>query len=198
MYTVSTDNVTLVTAPASEPVSVSTAKDHLRVDIADDDTLIGALITAAREFCEVYTGRSFVERTYRADLAGFVDNIWLPYAPIASITSVQYYNTDSPSTLTAWDAANYQLWNDRLIRADGASFPSVGANRPDAVQITYVAGWLDDASPRADATPGAVKQAILMMVGDMYENREEQVLYPGMLLQNPVVMRLLHSYRLYR
>lgn len=198
MYKLSKDNVTLVTAPTSEPVDVYEAKDHLRVDINDDDNLIKGLIQAAREYCELYTGRSFAARTYRADLPYFYDSLSLPYAPIASITSYKYYNTDSPSTLTTWASTNYQLWNDILMRNDGVSYPQIGVNRPDAVQITYEAAWLNQDSPRTDATPQAVKQAILLMVGELYEHREATVLYPGQLLSNPTYHALLNAYRCYR
>jgi len=40
------------TAPAVEPVSLSEAKTHCRVDTSDDDAYIGSLITVAREYLE--------------------------------------------------------------------------------------------------------------------------------------------------
>ncbi|MCR4443215.1 MAG: head-tail connector protein [Peptococcaceae bacterium] len=44
-------NLILIEGPPAEPVSLEEAKLHLRVDGNEEDTLISALITAAREFC---------------------------------------------------------------------------------------------------------------------------------------------------
>lgn len=189
--------LTVTVPPASEPVTVAEAKSHLRVDISDDDTLIGSLITAAREYVELFTGQSFIQRTYRADVVNFASAIRLPRGPVISVSSVKYYDTSSPETLTTWAASNYYLHNDILWRVEGVSFPSVGS-RVDNVQITYTAGWLDQSSPRADATPQAIQQAILLLVGDLYENRESQVLYPGQLLENRAFQMLLNPYRNHR
>ena len=46
----------------AEPVSVDTAKLHLRVTDTSEDTLIGGYITAAREWVENYTGQILVQR----------------------------------------------------------------------------------------------------------------------------------------
>ena len=191
------ENLTVISSAASQPVSVSEAKSHLRVDIADDDTLIGNMITSATEYVELFTQRSFIQRTYRADLIDFASAIRLPRGPVISIDSVKYYDTSSPETLTTWAASNYYLHNDIFWRVEGVSFPSVGS-RVDNVQITYTAGWLDQSSPRADATPKAICQAILLLVGGLYENRETEVLYPGQMLETKTFQMLLNPYRDHR
>ena len=45
----------LVTPPATQPVSLTEAKLHLRVSDTTEDTLITALIAAARERAEAIT-----------------------------------------------------------------------------------------------------------------------------------------------
>ena len=63
--------LTLVTAPASEPVSLTEAKAHLRLDSADDDSLITALIRSARETAEAHMRRALVSQTWRLSLDRF-------------------------------------------------------------------------------------------------------------------------------
>jgi hypothetical protein len=63
--------LTMVTPPALEPVSLTTAKLHCRVDFDDDDAYITALVTAARQKCESYLTRSFVTTAWAQTLDGF-------------------------------------------------------------------------------------------------------------------------------
>ena len=53
-------SLTRQTPPAVEPVTLSEAKAHLRVDSTDDDAYIATLITAAREWVEAYLDRTLV------------------------------------------------------------------------------------------------------------------------------------------
>ena len=186
------------TVPA-EPVTLAYAKNHLRVDISDDDTLIGNLITAAREYAEIFCARSIVQHTYRADLPGFYDVMQLPLGPVQSISSVKYYDTASPSVLQTLSSSVYSLQKDCVYKNEGASWESV-ANRPDAVQISYTTGYSDLASPEDSVAnvPEAINSAILLLLADLYENRESQVLYPGQLLENRAFRMLLNTYRQYR
>jgi len=65
-----------LTPPASEPVSLAQMKNFARVDFSDDDELFPILITAAREWCEVYCQRRFILRTMRLLMdffPGYVD-----------------------------------------------------------------------------------------------------------------------------
>lgn len=198
MYTVALDQVTEVAAPTVEPVTLTETKAHLRVDGSDEDDLITALIVAARQWAENYTNKVFVERTLRADIPAFYDEVKLPYGPVSAITSVQYWSTDSPSTQETLDSGVYGLHRDVMFRNYGESWESVYP-RPDAVSITYTAGYGSTSSPLdyRENVPQAVKQAILMAVGDMYENREGKIVGVSQ-STNPVVLSLLHPYRVYR
>ena len=44
----------VTTPPTSEPITLAEAKEHLNVDFTEDDTLIGAMIMAARTAVENY------------------------------------------------------------------------------------------------------------------------------------------------
>ena len=191
-------NVREISVDTTEPVTTAYAKTHLRVDISDDDTLIANLVTAARLYCERYLRLSLVQHTWRADLNGFYDSVTLPYGPVQSITHVKYYDTSSPSALTTLSSNVYRLHNDTVTRAYGESWEST-YTRPDAVQITYLSGWKDTSSPQGfgESVPQAVKSAILMLVGDLYENREAKIV--GLMQStNPTVDMLLDPYRNYQ
>ncbi|WP_298218904.1 phage head-tail connector protein [Halothiobacillus sp.] len=61
----------LVRDAAVEPLSIRDAKLHLRVDIPDDDVLIGALIAAARRFAENLTQRALIYQAWRLVIDSF-------------------------------------------------------------------------------------------------------------------------------
>lgn len=195
---VSTELLTELSVSSTEPLTVAEAKSHLRVDISDDDTLIGNLITAAREWCEQFCQVSFVQHSYRADLAGFYDVMRLPLGPVQSITHVKYYDTASPNALQTLSSGVYALNHDTVTRNDGQSWESV-AYRYDAVQITYVTGWKDTSSPQGTgaSVPEAVVQAMRLLIADFYEHREAQS-YGAQLHENRTARLLLEPYRAYR
>jgi uncharacterized phiE125 gp8 family phage protein len=161
--------------PAATPISLTEAKAHMRVYFEDDDALITALIEAAVRYVDGYEGilgRAMVTQTWRDDMPAFPSKgIDLLVGDVQSVTSIQYYDEDGDQQ--TYDAANYRLQKASGIsyieQISTASWPGV-ATRDDAISITYVAGFGD-----ADAVPGAIKQALLLMVAHWYENREAGV-----------------------
>lgn len=162
----------LVTPPAATPVSLAEAKAHLRIDGNDEDVLVTALIAAAVAHLDGWSGilgRALVTQTWQQDLDQFPrDRIALPLAPVQSITSVGYRDTDGEEQTL--DSPAYVLTmragTTAVERTDGAEWPST-ARRPDAVRVTFVAGY-----GNAAAVPADIKSAILLMVGDLYAHRE--------------------------
>jgi hypothetical protein len=65
--------LTIVDGPMCEPVSLTTLKNFLRADltITDEDDVITVLGAAAREYCEKFTGRTFVKKDYIQSLDMF-------------------------------------------------------------------------------------------------------------------------------
>lgn len=149
------------TAVASEPVTLAEARLQCKVDSDDTthDNLLTALITAAREFAEHYTGRALAAQTLEAALDAFPaeDFIDLPMPPVSAITTVKY--DDEAGDEQTMSAADYSLsayGNARRINLEpDATWPTT-IDKADAVRIRYVTG--------PAAAPKAVKAAILLHI----------------------------------
>lgn len=162
-------NLTVETPPAVEPVTLTEAKAHLRVDTTDHDATITALITAAREFVEKYSGRALIDQTLSVQYAAFTHRLMMPRAPISAISAVQYYDTDNASQTLA--SSVYVLDRvhlpGRVVRASGQSWPSTYV-RPDAVKITFVAGY----GATAAAVPETIKHALKLSIEQMFDGTD--------------------------
>lgn len=168
--------LSIVTQPASEPLSVAEAKSHLRVDISDDDTLIGEYITAARVYAEGMTRRAFVEQTWDFTLDRFqIAGIKLPIQPVTSVTYVRYVDSTGSTQIftegTSPDVTKYDVFTDRprtlIVPKYNQVWPDT-RDHPESVTVRFVAGY--------STFPGDLKQALRLMVGHQYENREAVVL----------------------
>jgi uncharacterized phiE125 gp8 family phage protein len=162
------------TDPAVEPVSVSEAKAHLRVDIDDDDAYIGTLITAARQWAEVYLDRSLVYTQWQMKLDMFPWEIEMPRPPMSqegttTAVSITYTMNDSLDTATL-STSEYRV--DRastpgVARTNyGGSWPSHLADQ-NSVTVTWWGGY----GASGGDVPAAIRHAILMHVGHLYERR---------------------------
>jgi uncharacterized phiE125 gp8 family phage protein len=169
----------VITPPAAEPVTLAEAKEHCTVDYNDSDNLLLRLIKAAREYCEKYQGRAYVTQTLELTLdrwGRFPIN--LPRPPLASVTSIKYYDTaDGEHT---WAPTEYFVDTDSEPGRVGLRYskvtPSTTLRPNNGVKIRYVAGYpaggtTEEPLPLANI-PEGVKQAILLLVGHWFRNRE--------------------------
>lgn len=137
---------------------------------ATEDSLVSALITAAREYCELYTGRALATQTLEAyaDSFGCRDYIRLPMQPVQSVTSVKYKDSDgTETTLTADTDYIVDADGGRIVLPCGVSWPSFTAYPVNPVKIRYIAGYC-----ASNLIPKAIKQSMLLLIGHWYENRE--------------------------
>ena len=167
----------VVTEPTVEPLTLTEAKLHARIDTTADDTLIESmLIPAARRYAENLTRRAFVQQTLELTLPYFEHCIELPRPPLISVTHVKYIDADG--VLQTVDAEDYQIDTYRepgLIKpAYLETWPVVTRSDFNAVQIRYVAGYSPIGSPTdyASGVPQLLKQWMCVRVAQMYEHRE--------------------------
>jgi uncharacterized phiE125 gp8 family phage protein len=192
-------SIKIITPVASELISVAEAAEFLRIDsYSSETTTISAFITAARQWCEEYLGRSIGVQTLELVLERFPSKgIVLP-APLVSITSIKYLDTSNVEQTIA--AADYYVAEDQdpptVKHKDGSgAWPST-LNVDDAVRVRFQAGYQaeGDSPLISKELPNTIKIAMLMIIVDLYENRTAQVDYT--LSSNPTVERLLSMYRL--
>jgi len=178
-------------APSVEPVTTAEAKSHLRVDISDDDTLIAELIKAARQLAEAFTRRQFITATYELKTNELAEIIALPRPPLQSVTSIKYVDTsgDTQTASSSLYGVDTHAEPGRIILAHGQTWPTV-RDEENAVTITYKAGYGDAGSD----VPEALKAAIKLIVGDLYEHREART--EMRVEDNPTAARLLWAYRI--
>jgi uncharacterized phiE125 gp8 family phage protein len=133
-----------------EPVSLAEIKLHLKLNatVTTEDSLLAALIVAAREYGETFMHRALSLQTWDEKLSGFPCDgvLWLPKAPLVSVTSVTYVDT----------AGVTQTWSNTLYTVDAPSGPKARAgclvpnygqvfpstrDVPNAVVVRFVAGY---------------------------------------------------------
>ena len=170
-------SLTRQTPPAVEPVTVAEAKAHLRVDISDDDTYIGTLITAAREWCEQYLDRTLVSTQWVMRFDSFPYEIELPRPPISSsgtTTAVSLTYTLGDDSTATLSTATYRVDRNstpgvvRQLRA--GSWPG-NLDDYNAVSVTWWAGY----GSAGSSVPATIRHAILLLVGHWYESRQAAV-----------------------
>lgn len=159
----------VITPVAAPIIALDVLRPHLRLDLIGgsthpDDALIQAYLAAAREYAEHYTQRSVGVQTLELALDSFPSNppgIELELGA-ASITSIKYIDANMveqtiASNLYTLDDYSFKHW---AIPVDVWPTPAAVAN---AVKVRYT-------TPAA--IPAAVHNALLLLTGHLYQNRE--------------------------
>lgn len=169
--------IRVVTAPTEEPLTLAEVKSHLRVDFTDEDTLISGYITAARETVEEECSRALVTQTLELGLDDFPiceDRIRIPRGQLQSIDSFTYVDVDA-QTHTMVSGTDYKLNQyaepAELVLPWNQIWPAVILDTAAPVKIQFTCGYGD-----ASTVPTKAKQAMLMLIGDWYTNREDVVI----------------------
>lgn len=169
----------VTTAPASEPFLLAYAKNYLKVDHTADDTLIAALIQAAREQAEIYCGLGFITQTVTEYFNGFPVSephneraeLFLSLSPLQAVSSITYWDPDN--TETTLPTSVYKTYDyakpPRIGLKSSQSWPST-IGQAQSVKVEYTVGFGDETT-----VPEAIKAAMLLTIGHWYENRTDTV-----------------------
>lgn len=166
----------------AEPITLAEAKRHLDVVRDDQDEMILSMITAAREWVENYTGLSFdgdaVTQTFRCFRAGITLLVW-PADDDAEVAVAYLNQAGEPVAVTG-----ARLWR---------------AAKPARLLPPLNGAWPTDADGTIAVTvqgvPFSLKAAILLMIGDLYNQREETAVGVSISASGAVV-NLCHPYRM--
>lgn len=160
-----------VTIPAAErPLTLAEVKDYVKVDTADtlQDDFLCALIDAATDCGEKYTGRDFINRTYTTFRDTFHDCFQLRRSRVSDVTSIKFLLNDVLTTVptTVWGFTDVNDFPDIFLKEDQV-WPTDVDNVPQAIEIVFIAGFGADNT----AIPADIKQAMLANILFMFDNR---------------------------
>ena len=162
-----------ITEPTAEPLTVAEAKQHLRVEHSDDDSIIENIIVTAREYVETYLDCTLMLTQYKMTLDMFPLHIYLPKSPLSTVSGYDAvsltYTTDTEATVTL-PTSDYRVDSHAVpavLRTHyGDSWPAHLADF-NSIEVTFWAGYGSTSS----AVPQRIRNAMLMLITHLYENR---------------------------
>lgn len=167
---------TLVTAPASEPITLAQAKAQIKVDHTDDDTAITRLITTARQYVELVTGRAMLAQTWDVYYDHFPHCNYMPL-PFGQLQTVDAFAwTDSGGTTRTWTVSAPNLLESGTTRAHIDA-----VNEPARITLAYSQSWPTDTLKTSNpirvritcgyaTVPSNLTAAMLLLIDHWYRN----------------------------
>jgi uncharacterized phiE125 gp8 family phage protein len=154
-------------AASAEPLDTVSAVEHLRAQGAGADSEIARLVSAARAYVENYTGTRLITQTLALRSDDWADLENLPVAPVQSITSISYVDTDGATQTLAgsvYDARLYGLAPTIVLKFNQV-WPTIQMG--SLITVTAVVGY----GAAADV-PSDLIHALRLLLGDFYQFRE--------------------------
>lgn len=154
------NGITVIADAVVEPVSLTDAKNWMRIEYTTDDTLIQNLLESARVHIEKLTGLSLVNKKIRAniELTGNVPQVWmvdLPYGPLVCVDEIKMKTgINTYDTLTKND--DYEVIGGKIWMYTQGYYT-----------ITYEAGY--------GTLPEDLANDILTLTTWAYENRGKKM-----------------------
>lgn len=171
-------------------ITLEEAKNYLKVDLADDNVLIGTLIETAEDLVEKHTNRCLLIQTFELIFDEVGASIEITKAPLVAVTKIEVI--DDAGVKSTVDVDTYIVdtsgQRGRVSLVEGCAWPD---HRGFAsFIITVEAGY----GATAASVPAALRLAVLAALAVLYDSRgqaEEKKV-------TEAIMGLCFPYRIFR
>lgn len=162
----------LITPPALEPLTLAEARAWLRLDGAEEDSLVSALIVAARMAVERASGRLLIHQQWRILADGWPPGgrVGLPLAPVSAVSAVRVIDGQGSAETVPGTAYRLELQRSppTLVLTAPVADPGRSSN---GIEIDLTCGY----GPAAADVPEPLRHAIRLLVARWFENRGDAV-----------------------
>jgi uncharacterized phiE125 gp8 family phage protein len=186
-------NYRLITPPSTEPLTLAEVKDHVFVPQSETayDTYLTTLITVSREYVEGQIWRPLITQTWALNFDfNEVNNLvkLINKSPLIAVTGVTYF--DSSNTQQTLLASKY----DVDVYSNPARFQIKEVptcyDKFNTLSVQFTCGYGNAAS-----VPKRIKQAMLLIIGHLFENRQDVITGTQVQYIKDNSERLLEPYR---
>lgn len=152
--------ISVISKSPTEPITLTRAKEYLRVENDLEDELITDFIKYAREYAENFINRPILTTTYEAGLtySEYLKGVTLP-VPLLSVGEIKRVSDNFTMVLNTdytVDIHTGKICFKTNIVDEEEGYP---------VTISYTSGFSE--------VPGHIIRALLFTIGFWYENRED-------------------------
>ena len=168
-------DLVLVDNPATKVVSYDDIKSQLRIDSNDEQNLLEAYIDAATDMAENYCNRHFITHQYKIYFNEQVQTASLifPNCTLEEAGSNKPVNwTDASGAAQSSDKAYIDAFSNPSLVYLSSDFP--GTTLKDNSANTFYFWFNTGYGSASSDVPEAIKQAIKLIVADMYYFREDR------------------------
>ncbi len=147
-------DLTVITPPAGEPLTLAAAKDFLRLATSAEDALVTELIRAGRAWVETASGLALVTRTLRRRWTAWPHGLMrggvkLRPGPASALVSVVRVDAEGGEELLT---GRFELINGKIRLRPFAGLPVVPLG--GAIEVTFEAGFGEAADVPEDLVHG--------------------------------------------
>lgn len=177
----------VITHATGRLLSLESCRNHLEIVPIDgdsdneshpDDQLILGLLDAAVAHAEQFTSLSLLVRTWEAAMDEFpAAGFELPRPPFIELLSFSAVNdSDGELDPASYVVDDYGTPEQPVVLRATSSWPTV-TKAPNTIKVRYRSGYQSEEDPDSDAPPlpRSLRSAVLLVLGHLYENREDSV-----------------------